>query len=185
MLKLITFLFVTLITSTALASGLKTSAGFENYESIAQSSSMCSYYYTGPTQTSCICTGSVETKRSNTLRIGVGYEVDMTERYFAEVGVGINTLTNGSAELNAGYKINDKLKAKAGLNISKDLNNRVIMNAKSGLGVQIGAEYKLNDRLSLYGTVGTKSQSYEISYVPGETYTHTSVNGNVGVTFSF
>lgn len=164
--------------------GLKAGVGIENQESIQQSTGSCNSVYINGVLQSKNCSGYVEKKRANTLKVSLGYDLDLTDKYGLETSIGVNSLSNGSIELNGTYKMNDKITAKAGLNTSKDLNNAVISNTKAGLGFQVGANYNLTPKLDLVGSIGSKSQSYEIKDVPG-TQNQTSISANVGIAFKF
>lgn len=177
-------LVLALLFSAPAFAGVKFNTGIENYEAVVVSTSICNKTYIGGVETSSDCSFSVESKRVSALKLGVSYEMELNDKLGVEAGVGINSMTNGSAELNGTYKINKKIKAKAGINTSKDLSNKTIANVKPGIGVQAGAEYALNDRLSLVGTLGTKSQSYQINDAP-DSFNDTTITGNVGLSFSF
>lgn len=179
---LIVFLMMFSVIANA---GLKTSVGIENYEAIKVSTKICQSGYNGLTgQPYSNCSGYVEKERVSTIRGSVGYEIDLGSKYSVETKIGLNTLFNAQAEVNGLYKINDKIKAKAGVNTSQDLSNGALANVKPGMGVQVGAEYSLTDKMALTGTVGTKSQVYEIKGLQGE-HNGSTTAANVGISFKF
>lgn len=174
-------LILALLFSAPAFAGVKFNTGIENYEAVVVSTSICNKTYVGGTLVQSNCSSSVEKERVSALKVGVGYDVELNEKFGAEANVGINSIKNASAEINGTYKVSDKIKAKAGVNTSKDLGG-VIENVKPGIGFQAGAEYELNDRLSLVGTLGTKSQSYE-AY--GQSFNDTTMAVNAGISWSF
>lgn len=184
-MKKLIIVLISLLAIQANAITLKTNLGIENYQTISQSNGSCTRTYIGTTLVDSNCSSSVDKKQASALKAAIGARMAYNEFLGVEGYVGINSLQNGSIELLGVYTLNPKVDLKAGVNMSQDLNNQVIKAVKPGLGLQAGVSYKVLDKTEIYGSIGSKSQSFENKYGQGERETLTSVTGQVGISFSF
>ena len=176
------FIFVILLMfKTQAFAGVKINTGIENQEIVSVTTRSCNKIYVGSTLIESDCYDSIKKERVSAFKIGIGYDIEITEKFGAEANIGVNSIKNASTEINGVYKTSDKVRVKAGINASKDLGG-IIENVKPGIGFQAAAEYELSDSLSLIGTLGTKSQSYQFN---GQSYNDTTMNANVGISVSF